>query len=207
MKRKADQLAKLIMEAKPLTTDDVTLRCSSRRAVMIAEQLKVLNKHVRSYEASIKELLPKHPQYEVVASLPGVAANTQARIIAAMGDGEGRYQSAENLQCASGIAPITEQSGKRKFITARWACTKFLRQTFHEMAGLSVTKSRWAKAFYEDQKAKGKPANTAKRALAYKWQRILFRCWQTGTPYNEERYIESLKRRGSTLYAKIQGLA
>ncbi|EMI41693.1 IS110 family transposase [Rhodopirellula sp. SWK7] len=177
MKRKADHLAKLIMDAKPLTTEEVTLRCSSKRAVMIAEQLKVLNKHIRSYEANIKELLPQHPQYAVAASLPGVAANTQARIIAAMGDGEGRYETAQSLQCASGIAPITEQSGKRKFVSARWACTKFLRQTFHEMAGLSVTKSRWAKAFYEDQKAKGKPANTAKRALAYKWQRILFRCW------------------------------
>ncbi|MEP6168821.1 MAG: transposase, partial [Rhodopirellula bahusiensis] len=156
MKRKADKLAKLIVSAKPVTTDSVVLRCSSRRAIMIAQQLQVLNKHIRSYEAAIKELLPQHPQYAVAASMPGTAANTQARIIAAMGDGEGRYKSAKSLQCASGIAPITEQSGKRKFVIARWACTKFLRQTFHEMAGLSITKSRWAKAYYEDQKAKGK---------------------------------------------------
>ena len=98
MKRKADKLAKLIMNAKPLTTDAVTLRCNSKRAVMIAEQLRVLSKHIRSYEAAIKELLPKYPQYAVAASLPGVAANTQARIIAAMGDREGRYASAQSLR-------------------------------------------------------------------------------------------------------------
>ena len=199
MKRKAADLAKTITDAIPLTVDEVTLRSSRRRAMMLAEQLKILNKHIRQYESSIKELLPKHPAYAIAKSLPGPADNTQARLIAAMGDDQGRYSSAESLQCASGIAPITEQSGKRKYAVARWACTKFLRQTFHEMAGLSITKSRWAKAFYDQQLAKGKSANTAKRALAYKWQRIIYRCWQTGQPYDEERYIARLKATGSPL--------
>lgn len=199
MKRKAAEYAKIISDAMPLTVDEVTLRSSRRRAVMLAEQLKILNKHIRQYESSIKELLPKHPAYAIAKSLPGPADNTQARLIAAMGDDQGRYSSAESLQCASGIAPITEQSGKRKYAVARWACTKFLRQTFHEMAGLSITKSRWAKAFYDQQLAKGKSANTAKRALAYKWQRIIYRCWQTGQPYDEERYIARLKETRSPL--------
>ena len=199
MKRKAAEYAKTIIDAMPLTVDEVTLRSSSRRAVMLAEQLKILNKHIRKYEAAIKELLPEHPAYAIVKSLPGPADNTQARLIAAMGDDQGRYDSAESLQCASGIAPITEQSGKRKYAVARWACTKFLRQTFHEMAGLSITKSRWAKAFYDQQLSKGKSANTAKRALAYKWQRIIYRCWQTGQPYDEDRYIARLKATGSPL--------
>ena len=199
MKRKAAEFAKIIVEATPLTVDEVTLRSSQRRAVMLAEQLKLLNKHIRQYEASIKELLPKHPAYAIAKSLPGPADNTQARLIAAMGDDPGRYSSATSLQCASGIAPITEQSGKRKFAIARWACSKFLRQTFHEMAGLSITKSRWAKAFYDQQMAKGKSANTAKRALAYKWQRIIYRCWQTGQPYDEDRYIAQLRANGSPL--------
>ena len=99
------------------------------------------------------------------------------------------------------------QSGSRKFVHSRWACTKFLRQTFHELAGLTINESRWAKAYFEDQKSKGKGANTAKRALAYKWQRIIIRCWQTGEPYNEDHYIERLKSTGSPLYAKIQALA
>lgn len=204
MKRKADKLAKGLTKAMPLTCDEVTIRCSERRAVMIAEQLKVLNKHIRSYEARTAELLPCHPGYRVASSLPGIATNTQARLIAAMGDGKGRYASAASLQSASGIAPVTSQSGKRKYVSARWACTKFLRQTFHELAGLSIAKSSWAKAYYEDQKSRGKPANTAKRALAYKWQRIIFRCWQNGVPYDEAQYIERLKVSGSPLYTKIQ---
>jgi hypothetical protein len=39
----------------------------------------------------------------------------------------------------------------------------------------------------------------AVRALAYKWIRIIYRCWQTRQPYNEVEYLESLRRKGSPL--------
>jgi hypothetical protein len=39
----------------------------------------------------------------------------------------------------------------------------------------------------------------AVRAPAFKWIRILCRCWQTKTPYNESVYLNALKRRGSPL--------
>ncbi len=35
--------------------------------------------------------------------------------------------------------------------------------------------------------------------LAFKWIRILYRCWQTRTPYDELTYLEALRRRGSPL--------
>ena len=72
-----------------------------------------------------------------------------------------------------------------------------------EWAGLSIQTSRWALAYYESQIAKGKKHHTATRALAYKWQRVIFRCWESGEPYDEERYIEGLKRAGSPLIARI----
>ncbi|MCZ6671786.1 MAG: IS110 family transposase, partial [Verrucomicrobia bacterium] len=31
------------------------------------------------------------------------------------------------------------------------------------------------------------------------WQRILYRCWQNNEPYDESRYIECLRKRGSPL--------
>jgi len=46
---------------------------------------------------------------------------------------------------------------------------------------------------------KGKPHNTAIRALAFKWIRIDFRCWKTSTPYDDSKYLESLKEKGSQL--------
>ena len=109
-----------------------------------------------------------------------------------------------NLQAASAIAPLTVQSGNQKLVCSRWASSKFLRQTFHEYADQSIKASRWAKAYYEDQRGKGKSAQTAKRALAYKCQRIIYRCWQTNQPYDEVRYIERLQATSSPLYKLIE---
>ncbi|MEH6593194.1 MAG: hypothetical protein V7746_23185 [Halioglobus sp.] len=39
----------------------------------------------------------------------------------------------------------------------------------------------------------------AVRALAFKWIRIVYRCWQTGVAYDESRYLKALERSGSPL--------
>jgi hypothetical protein len=36
-------------------------------------------------------------------------------------------------------------------------------------------------------------------ALSFKWITILYRCWQTRTPYDEVTYLNALKRRDSPL--------
>ena len=37
------------------------------------------------------------------------------------------------------------------------------------------------------------------RALAFKWQRILFRCWQDQRPYDEAKYEAALRKHSSPL--------
>ena len=59
----------------------------------------------------------------------------------------------------------------------RWACPKFLRQTFVEWVEQAVCKSFWARAFYDSHRARGSGHNATTRALAFKWIRILYRCW------------------------------
>ena len=55
----------------------------------------------------------------------------------------------------------------------------------HEWALHSIAYSDWAREYYEQQRAKGKRRNTAIRSLAFKWIRILFRCWKTNRQYDE----------------------
>ena len=71
--------------------------------------------------------------------------------------------------------------------------------TFHEYAAQSIQDSFWARAYYAMQRAKGKEHHAAVRALAFKWIRIIWKCWQTHTPYNEVIYLESLRKKGSSL--------
>ena len=128
-------------------------------------------------------------------SFPGAGPALTPRLIAAMGSQRGRYETAHEIECYSGIAPVVASSGQQRWVHWRWACPKFLRQTFHEWALHSIAYSQWAREYYEQQRAKGKRRNTAIRSLAFKWIRILFRCWKERTPYDEAVYQRALDAR------------
>lgn len=185
-----------------LLHEDVLLRTSALRAIAISQQLVVLNAAIVDYQRKIKALLRTHASYRVVKSLP-CGDISRARILAALGDDHSRYQSASQIASMTGIAPLTEQSGKQRFVHSRWACSHFLRQTFHEFARVSVSRCAWDEAYYMQQIDNGKSAQMAYRALAFKWIRIIFRCWQTGEPYLEERYHSRLVESNSPLANRI----
>ncbi|MBA6297282.1 IS110 family transposase, partial [Colwellia sp. MB02u-9] len=49
---------------------------------------------------------------------------------------------------------------------------------------------------------KGNTHQAAVRSLAFKWIRIVFRCWKTKEPYNEAKYLKALIDRNSPLLFK-----
>jgi hypothetical protein len=53
------------------------------------------------------------------------------------------------------------------------------------------------------KRAHGMNHHAAVRALAFKWIRIIFRMWQTRTPYSETMYMEQLQSRNSPLLAYL----
>jgi hypothetical protein len=81
----------------------------------------------------------------------------------------------------------------------RVATSSNQRQTFVEWAAQTINKSYWAGEYYQQQRAKGSTYQVAVRALAFKWIRIGYRCWQTGVAYDESRYLKALERSGSPL--------
>jgi len=79
----------------------------------------------------------------------------------------------------------------------------FIHDSFVEWAGQTINKSFWAGAYYRQQRAKGSSHQAAVRALAFKWIRILYRCWKTGTRYDESIYLNALRKRGSPLLQNL----
>jgi hypothetical protein len=104
-----------------------------------------------------------------------------------------RYDDASDIQKYGGIAFVTESIGKKSWTHWCYNCPRFLRQTFVEWAGQTVRYSFWARAYYEQQKLEGKPHSTIIRSLAFKWIRIVFRCWKDGVAYDESKYLQALK--------------
>src|SRR5438105_593772 len=56
-----------------------------------------------------------------------------------------------------------------------------LRDEVHEFAGESVCFCPWAGAYYQQQLRKGNSHHQALRSLAFKWIRVIYRCWQNRT--------------------------
>ena len=158
---------------------------------------------IERFNSAIEATTAQLPDYVIFSSLPGAGPTFAPRLLAAFGEDRERYQRCEELQKYSGIAPVTERSGQKSWVHWRYRAPTFLRQTFVEWAGETIPRSFWAKAFYEQQRAKGLSHQAALRALAFKWIRILFRCWQDRTPYDEATYLLALQRSGSPLLKNL----
>jgi len=133
----------------------------------------------------------------------GPVPSLPPRLLVAFGEQRERFTSAAELQKYAGIAPVTERSGKKSWVHWRLQCPMFLRQTFVEWAAESTRHAFWAQVYYQQQRDKGKAHQAAVRALAFTWIRILFRCWQERTPYDESVYLKALNRRGSSLMQNL----
>jgi len=188
-----------IKSAMPLTEDTGVIEPNQLLVEVLIAQFKVLLKGIESLDKVIKQAYKAQKDKVIFDSLPGAGPQLAPRLLVAFGSNRERYHDASELQKYAGIAPVIERSGKKMWTHWRYSCPTFLRQTFVEWAGFSIRYSFWAKAYYEQQKSKGKPHNSIIRSLAFKWIRIVFRCWKTNTPYDESKYLEALKRRGSPL--------
>lgn len=206
----ADQLQSLldqIRHARPLTQDRALIDASTLMTQTLVDQLRAVIEALARLDGALEELFGQHPDQELFDHLPGAGEALGPRLAAAFGSDRNRYQSAEEVQRFSGIAPVTESSGKMHWVHWRLACPKFLRQTFHEFADASRKKSVWARAYYEQRRQHGASHHTAVRALAYKWIRILYRCWKTRTPYDESLYLDALRQRRAPLWLDVISLS
>lgn len=201
-RRSVEQVRHLIgriRAAVPLTTDEAIIEALSVRTQVLVSMIDCADAAVGRYDAAIATCWSTHVDREVFESFPGAGPVMAPRLAAAFGTDRTRFTNAGEIQTYSGIAPVVERSGKHCWVHARWRCPKFLRQTFHEFAEASIPHCSWARDFYRAQKQRGAGHHAAIRALAFRWIRILFRCWQQRTAYDDGRYNDALSRKGSPL--------
>jgi transposase len=162
-------------------------------------QLKPLLLRLTELTLQIDRCFTALPDADWVAALPGAGEHLAPRLLAAFGEDRSRFENAGQMLCYFGIAPVKESSGKKNWTHWRWSCPIFLRQTFVEWANQSRHHCAWAQAYYRMQRAKGNSHPATMRSLAFKWVRILFRCWKNREAYDEAKYVAALKRKKSPL--------
>jgi len=188
-----------IKHAQALTHDLGVIEPNRIMIEVLIPQFKLLIESIDRLDCEIRKIYKTFEDRIIFNSLPGAGPQFAPRLLVAFGVNRDRYDCASEVQKYTGVAPVIEQSGKMKWIHWRYSCPTFLRQTFVEWAGQTIRYSYWAKAYYDQQISKGKPHNTVIRALAFKWIRIIFRCWKDRKPYDESTYLRALKKRGSPL--------
>jgi transposase len=197
----------LIAGSRPLTDDDTVIETGQMMIKMLIRQIRDLNRAIDDYDKRINEVFKEHPDAFIFKSFPGAGKQQAPRLLVAFGDDRCRYESAVNASAFIGVAPVIERSGKQMWVHWRWFVPKFQRQSVVEFAGSSIVWCPWAKVYYERQKERGKEHHAAVRALAFKWMRILFRCWQDRVPYDEQKYLAALERHGSWLATAVKKAA
>jgi len=202
-----EQRIEQIGQARALTQDTALVEASYRMVLALVAQLRPLISTLVQWQQEISQLFAQHPDATLFASFPGAGPVFAPRLEAAFGSRRDRFSSAQEILQFSGVAPVTQKSGKSHQVHRRWARPKFVHQSFVEFAAFSIPRCDWARALYQQLRARGQRHWAAIRVIAYKWIRILFRCWKDRVPYDEPKYLKSLERRNPRLWAAIQQLA
>ena len=193
----------LVQRAKPLTQDPALLQAQGLAAQSLALALAALRPIIARYDSEIARLFAQHPDAFIFASVDGAGAALAPRLLVSFGTDRQRFADAEAMPCYSGTAPITEKSGKQKWVHRRWARPVFHHQSWIEHAEHSLRFSAWAKRCHQHLQSLGMGHWAALRVLAIKWQRILWRCWQNRVAYDEATYVKNLQKRGLKAYADL----
>ncbi|MGK2884569.1 MAG: IS110 family transposase [Rhodococcus sp. (in: high G+C Gram-positive bacteria)] len=196
---KLTALLELRQAARPITADRATIETAAMQVQALVTMIQPVNEAIRQYDKAIAEAWALHPDRELFESFPGAGPVMAPRLAVAFGTDRTRYGDSSEVQCYSGIAPVTEQSGKSCWVHARWNCPKFLKQSFHEFAQASIPKSPWAKAVYQQQIRQGAAHHAAIRALAFRWIRILFAIWRSHSRFDEAIHLQRLAAQRSPI--------
>jgi transposase len=188
---------RLFAQAKDFCGSPAMTNAKSMLAVALAGQLQVLQRHLGKFREQIQKLFAQHPDHDVFGSLPGAGEKLAPRLLAEMGDDRERFDSPEALQCHTGTAPVSYQSGKLKKVRFRRACHKVLRHTVHLWADLSRHTCPWADAYYHKKREEGQSHACALRCLGQRWLKILWKMWRTRKRYDPELHQRNQLRHGS----------
>jgi transposase len=165
---------------------------AARRALVLALVAAIgpLVVQIKQLDRQIATALREHPDGEIFTSLfkgPD-SVITAAELLSEIGDCRARYPTRDALTGDAGQAAVAIESGKRKTASFRWGCNKRLRAAFCTLADSTRHWHPWAQDRYAAARARGHDHPRALRTVGRAWCRVVWRCWQDGTPYDPARH-------------------
>ena len=184
-----------ILQAPALPTAAGTAKIISERVQLLLPQLHLLHGQQHEVEKQIAELLeemsenPKcqqHRDAQILLSLPGVGRVVGATMLAEAHQPLA-HRDYHALRGLAGCAPVTRQSGKKKFVVMRRACNPRLRQALYYWAMASLKTDPRSKQYYAALRSKGHSHGRALRGLADRLLAMLIAMLRSGATYDPAR--------------------
>jgi transposase len=185
LERRAAEIQGALRAEQPETADLVADAFGAASAARVAV-LRSLNAQIAELEAALGEHFDRHPDAEILRSLPGLGPVLGARVLGEFGDDPNRFADARGRKAYAGTAPITKASGRRLVVLARVARNRRLADACERWAFCSLTASPGARRYYDALRARGKTHSQATRQLANRWVGILHACLERRQAYREE---------------------
>ena len=157
-----------------------------RQALALFRALDTACANAEELAAATIEHFDKHPDAEIITSLPGLGSLTGARVLAEIGDDRSRFTNARSLKAYAGAAPVTRASGKSLTVTHRRVKNQHLAAVGYVWAFAALTASPGARAHYDHRKTTGDRHTAAQRNLFNRLLGCLHHCLQTRQHYNED---------------------
>jgi transposase len=121
----------------------------------------------------------------ILFSFPGIGRLNLATLLCEASESVGA-RDYEALRCQGGVAPVTKQSGKRRYVVQRRACSKRLANALLHWARVAIQHDPSSRAKYQALRARGKSWPRALRAVADRLLYLACAALRSGTLYNPE---------------------
>jgi transposase len=166
----------------------------------LVKLLVTLEKQLQEYRKMIEKLFASHPDHDLFGSLPGAGPKLAPRLLSELGDDRALFPDADTLRCYAGTAPVSYQSGQVHKVYLRRQCNKHLRNALHLWTDLSRRWCQWAQVYYKQMRQRHKSHAEALRCLGHRWLKIIWKMWQTRTPYDAEFHMRNQLQHGSWVF-------
>ena len=220
---KANRIRKLSVDdvhaalrTAPLVLAPGAAEAASEHVQFLLPQVKLLEEQLREVSNRIKNLLTamieanagtNQPPCDagLVLSIPGIGPAVAAALLteAARPIRERDYDS---LRCYAGTAPVTRQSGKRKTVGMRQACSPRLRNAVFYWATSSLCCDSRSRRHYDALRAAGHQHPRALRGLADRLLGVLIALLKTKKTFDRARRESPLQIPSQSSSSQQSGL-
>jgi transposase len=182
---RAREIRAALLEPR-LTAPPLVAQAQAANVSALVAVITTLGEQVARLEAELVSAFDRHPDAEILRSLPGLGAVLGARVLAEFGDAPDRYADAKARRNYAGTAPVTRASGTSHVVVARLARNKRLFDACYQWALCAFARSPGARAYYDDHDRGPHTAKVARRKLANKLVGILHGCLTHRALYDED---------------------